>query len=184
MHPFKQFLILTSAYFLLLHQKLWFPSSKVKILLLIKNLYKSVSLKINTQFVSSPFYDLVIPASTSSIAGDWWSLSTLLLLQLKCWRLPTTRWCLVCLHKSRMFVRHTPDCLYTLTSVQDLRRHNLRFFVLFCLNHGGIPTSGHSSFMTSLAIPRNNTQPADHSENKNDWAQQSSACAWQPSDMR
>lgn len=54
-----------------------------------------------------------------------------------------------------MHIRQAPDCLYTLPLVQDLRLHNLGIF-FFSLHHAGIPTSDHSSFMSSLAIPRNN----------------------------
>lgn len=84
----------------------------------------------------------------------------------------------------RVYMR--TECVYVIRQIacihwlvfKILDYTSLDFLGLFCLHHGGIPSSGHSSFMTSSAIPRNNTQAADHSENKSDWAQQSSACVW------
>lgn len=67
---------------------------------------------------------------------------------LKCLLLPATRRGVVCLCENRMCIRQTPDCLYTLTLVQDLRLHNLGFFFFFffsCIMEEFQPVATHHS---------------------------------------
>lgn len=87
---------------------------------------------------------------------------------MKCLLLPATRWGVVCLRENRMCIRQTPDCLYTLTLVQDLRLHNLGFFLFIffaCIMEEFQPVATHHSW-PPLQFPEIIHKRRNHSENK------------------